>query len=326
MKFFEKLLFPNLDWIQLEISGLCNASCFYCPHTIYRKKWIGKNFSLKDFYNIVPYLKKVKLLYLQGWGEPFLNPNFFDFVEIAKKEGCIVGTTTNGMLIGDKEIDKIIDSGLDIIAFSLTGIKKNDLLREGTKIEKILTIINILHKKRINKGLLTPKIHIAYLLLSSNYDEIEDIPTFFSNSGIDHIVISLLDLIPDSSFESESLIPKNIQEYNLLTDKLERITIKGKKEKLEISFNIPHPHKKSKVCSERALSALFINSLGYVSPCIFTGIPAEDVKNLYFGNIKNKNLYSIWNSKEYKKFREDYIIENPPSPCNFCNKFRIIHS
>jgi hypothetical protein len=29
--------YPNLDWIQVEVSSYCNAGCIYCPHTAYKK-------------------------------------------------------------------------------------------------------------------------------------------------------------------------------------------------------------------------------------------------------------------------------------------------
>uniref|UniRef100_A0A7C4AJN3 Radical SAM protein n=1 Tax=Thermodesulfovibrio aggregans TaxID=86166 RepID=A0A7C4AJN3_9BACT len=161
MKLIEKIMMPHLDWIQIEVSGLCNASCFYCPNTLYRKNWNGRILTLNEFMQIVPYLKKVKLLHLQGWGEPFLNK---------------VGTTTNGMLLKESQIEKIIESKIDIIAFSLAGINKNDELRAGTKIEKILDIINDLNKIKTRKKIFNPKIHIAYMLLKSNFYEFEEIP------------------------------------------------------------------------------------------------------------------------------------------------------
>ncbi|MGB9822286.1 radical SAM/SPASM domain-containing protein [Thermodesulfovibrio sp.] len=322
MKLIEKILMPHLDWIQIEVSGLCNASCFYCPHTTHRKSWKGRNLTIDEFLKIVPYLKKVKLLYLQGWGEPFCNPNFFKFVEIAKKSGCMIGTTTNGMLIENSHIDKIIELEMDIIAFSLTGIEKNDILRAGTKIDKVFKVIEQLNERKRKNRISKPKIHIAYMLLRSNLDELEQIPEIFSKIGIDHVVVSLLDFIPDSSLKNESLIPETEEEFNTLKNKAVNVIKEGKKLNLSISFNIPHPFKKGESCSENPLKAIFINSLGYVSACVFTGIPAEGFNNLYFGNITEKTLPSIL--KNSKDFRKKFISNNSTLPCNNCPKHRIL--
>lgn len=324
MGFIEKILMPSLDWIQIEVSGLCNASCFYCPHTTHKGTWKGKNLNFSEFSFIIPYLKKVKLIYLQGWGEPFCNPDFFKFVNIAKKSGCKVGTTTNGMLIEESFIEKIVDTQMDIIAFSLTGIKKNDILRNGTKINKVFKVIEKLNEEKIKKGVFEPKIHIAYMLLKSNIDELMEIPEVFSKVGIQHVIVSILDFVPQKSLEKESLVPKTEEEFNMLKNIALNVINEGKKFNLPISFNISHPFKKRKICVENATKAIFINSLGYVSPCVFTGIPAEGFKNLYFGNITEKPLPLILRNREFKEFIKSYLSGSSSLPCSSCPKMRIV--
>ena len=98
--YFHSLFLPRFDWIQVEVSSFCNAACVYCPHTVYRNQWLNKHMTLETFEHLVPAFRNTKLVYLQGWGEPFLNPYFFTMAERAKKAGCRVGTTTNGMEIG----------------------------------------------------------------------------------------------------------------------------------------------------------------------------------------------------------------------------------
>lgn len=322
MKLIEKILMPYLDWIQIEVSGFCNASCFYCPHTTHRKSWRGRNITLQEFQKIVPYLKRVKLLHLQGWGEPFCNQDFFKFVEIAKKYGCQVGTTTNGMLIEDSHIEKIVDLNIDIIAFSLAGVINNDTMRLGTETLKIFKVIEKLNETKTKKGASKPRIHIAYMLLRSNFEEIYKISEFFTSKGIDHIQISFLDFIPLPELKKESVAPQNEKEFESIKNKALEVINEGRKRNLRISFNIPHPFKKGK-CSENPVYSLFINSEGYVSPCVFTGIPCRELNPLYFGNIKEKPLPLIWREKEYKYFRKKHYSQTPPSICRLCPKIRI---
>ncbi len=318
----KKFLFPSLSWIQFEISGLCNAKCFYCPHTVYKEKWRGRNFTFNEFIKIVPYLKKVKLLYLQGWGEPFCNPEFFDILKSAKENNCSVGTTTNGMLLDNSHLEKIVKLKLDIIAFSLAGIEKNNKLREGTKIEKIFELINELnHLKEKNKTIY-PRINIAYMLLKSNLDELEKLPWVFKDKGIDDIVISLLDFVPHPKLLDESIVPKTAEEFEFLKNTFLKIKEIGNKNNISIYLNLSDPHKKG-LCSEKPINSLFINSLGYVSPCVFKGIPSEKAENLYFGNLNEKNLLKIWTEKDYKNFRKIHSKGSIPFYCENCNKWRI---
>ena len=45
--------------------------------------------------------KEVKLVCLQGWGEPLEHENILGMVRVAKMAGCEVGLTTNGMLLNE---------------------------------------------------------------------------------------------------------------------------------------------------------------------------------------------------------------------------------
>ncbi len=323
MKLLDKLLMPSFLWIQVEISSFCNAECFYCPHTIYRKTWKNRNLSLHEFKKIVPFLEKTKLLYLQGWGEPFCNPSFFDFVEIGKKKGCKIGTTTNAMLIEASHLEKIIELEMDFISFSLTGIKTNDLLRKGTSIKKVLKIIESLNVLKDKKGVKKPQINIAYMLLKSNFNEIDNITEEFKNKGIEQVVISLLDFIPEISIKSESLVPQTEKEFIKLRDKLLETVQRGEEKGLSVSFNLSHPNRIRHTCSEKPLNAIFINCLGNVSPCVFTGIPAKEPTTLCFGNINSDSLLKIWRSTAYKNFRGKHSSENKPYVCKDCPKIRI---
>ena len=77
--FFDRLFgsnYPQLDWIQVEISSYCNASCVYCPHWAFRRNLQNRFLSIQAFRNLVPAFSNTHLVYLQGWGEPFTHPQF----------------------------------------------------------------------------------------------------------------------------------------------------------------------------------------------------------------------------------------------------------
>ena len=119
--FYEHLLphrYPQLDWIQVEISSHCNANCIYCPHSAFRANWQNRFLPIEVFQNLIPAFDKTRLIYLQGWGEPFMHPHFFKMLQIAKSADCMVGTTTNGTLLRRETIEKMVCRGLDIIGFS----------------------------------------------------------------------------------------------------------------------------------------------------------------------------------------------------------------
>lgn len=64
-------------------------------------------------------------------GEPFLRKDIFEIIKFANNSGVITDVTTNGSLLDDTIIKKIIDYRLPKIILSLEGIdrKTHDELR-----------------------------------------------------------------------------------------------------------------------------------------------------------------------------------------------------
>jgi phosphatidylserine/phosphatidylglycerophosphate/cardiolipin synthase-like enzyme len=62
-----------------------------------------------------------KLIALWNFGEPFLNPEIFDMIGYAEERGVRVRVSTNSTFLGDREIDRIFESGLSSIIVCLDG-------------------------------------------------------------------------------------------------------------------------------------------------------------------------------------------------------------
>lgn len=331
----QKLYTPELDWIQIEVSSHCDASCVYCPHAVFRNIWLNRHLSLSTFRRLLPALSEVKLVYLQGWGEPFQNPDFFEMVKLAKDAGCMVGTSTNGMLINHNMIGQIIESGMDIIAFSLAGIDdNNDTIRKGTHFKAVTEAIESINREKEKAGTTLPSINIAYMLLRSRMQDLARLPAIFGGSGINQVVISTLDFIPDRKFVNEAILPDNDAEYGRLRAHLEKTAADGKSAGLDIHYNLFNPSKRREVCTENIRNALFVSSVGAISPCVFTNMPitASSIKDknmffpyrrLTFGNINEHTLSRIWNQKDYKFFRNSFNTNRFPETCIKCPKLYI---
>jgi len=332
-----KKSYPHLDWIQVEISSICNGKCVYCPHTEYRTNWQNRLLPMELFQKITPAFARTKLVHLQGWGEPFTHPHFMDFLRLAKKEDCLVGTTTNGTMLDSEKIKEFVDEGLDIIGFSLVGIdEKNDSIRRGTRISEVLRCIDEIHRIRNSYSTDNPRIHIAYMLLRSGLNDMHKIPAFSVNSGISQTVISSLSLVVSSAMETESILASDKKECRKLMNDFYQIRKEAEDQGTEISFNIVSPLMEESYCSENIERALFVGSDGSVSPCVMAQIPVEGdnfhyfrgkrqpVRRLAFGNISDESLNTIWNKKEYKNFINSFIRDKTVPFCKDCLKHFIL--
>ena len=172
------------DWLQVEVSSQCPAACIYCPTALFRKGGSNLLMSMETYHRLLPAFSRTRMVFLQGWGEPFLNPHLFEMVRQAKSAGCQVGTTTNGMLLDTDKLAGLVNSGMDMVAFSLAGCSEtNDSVRKGTRLAHVLEAIRQLNRIKENERTARPVIHIAYMLLRSGLDEIEQLPSLLAGFG-----------------------------------------------------------------------------------------------------------------------------------------------
>jgi MoaA/NifB/PqqE/SkfB family radical SAM enzyme len=309
---------PMLDWIQVEITSRCNAHCTYCPRTAYGNHWPGGDLSPDLFEALAPFFATTRMVHLQGWGEPLLHRDFFSMVGLARKSGCRVSTTTNGMLLDRKNITRLVASGMDHLAFSLAGIgARNDEVRCGTKFETILRAIA--EVAAVKKELRTdsPAVNVAYLLLRSDLSSLPEIVPALEGRGIENIIVSMLDFIVARDFESERIAPRKETEYRELKCKLDGLVEEGKRAGLTVHYRLADPGKRNRACTENPGRSLFVSADGTVSPCVFTNINASGVSHivkgcdeiyerLTFGNLSDDPLSSIWRNERYADFRKSF--------------------
>ncbi len=327
---------PRFDWIQVEPTTYCNASCLYCPHTVYGDAWVNRHMSMGTFERLQPILKRTGLVFLQGWGEPLLSPHFFQMAAVAKASGCAVGASTNGTLLDIDVAKQLIKQGFDIIAFSLAGTtERNDLRRKGTKLHDVLARIEMLDKTKTEYKSDYPAIHVAYLLLRQGLDEIHKLPEILKNRGIKQVVISTLDFVPSDELKSQCLRPSTLSEFEELQGMLDGIVSAGAKYGIEIVYYLQSPSERRTWCTENIHHAFFVSASGDVSPCVFTNLPVqagfcyikgrkEKYQRTVFGNVNEETADSIWRKKEYRTFRDSMYTINLPAPCVECPKLYVV--
>jgi radical SAM protein with 4Fe4S-binding SPASM domain len=83
---------------------------------------------------------KTEFIWLQDYGEPFLNKKIFHMISYARGKGLKVGISTNGTVLTDKIIDGIFASGLDYLIFAIDGATKEtyEKIRVGANYDKVV--------------------------------------------------------------------------------------------------------------------------------------------------------------------------------------------
>lgn len=328
-----RLFGKRFDWLQVEATSHCNAACIYCPRTVYRHAWQSRHLSLDTFRKLLPELPRARLVHLQGWGEPFLNPDLFAMLSLAKQQGCQVSLTTNGMLLDEDKIQALMESGLDVLAFSLAGLAENhNRVRQGTDYGTVLRNIRAVHDAKQRHRSPRPILHLAYMVLRSGLADLPGLPAAVSGLGLAQIVLSTLDFVPHRELLPEVLLPQNREEYQELAAIFEEVAQSARRHGIQVHHYLS-PADGRRQCPENVLRACFINAIGQVSPCVFTNLPVRDVShvthavesphvNLIFGNINLTSLDAVWQSTAYRAFRRSHSQGELPSVCRSCGRVR----
>jgi MoaA/NifB/PqqE/SkfB family radical SAM enzyme len=311
---------PLFDCIQVEVSSICNAECPYCVQACYKDQWKGGLMDMDTFQRLKPAFSMANLVFLQGWGEPLLHPKFWEMVQRVKSTGAKVGFTTNGTLLDEETLSKLLNSGLDIMGVSLAGIAPDthERLRKGCDLAHLGAALKKLKKMKDGPGDRGPSVHIAFMLLRSNRHELAQLPVLAAEWGVSQIVVSHLNLIGSEVMQEESLLahPGLLPEVGAT---LQRTKEQAAEEGIELHYHTPELENPCQLCTENVLRTCFVSYRGDVSPCVMTNLSVKDGtapidyfkdqahsrENFIFGNINEHSLLEIWNSPKARRFREE---------------------
>lgn len=310
---------PALDWLQVDITSHCNAACIYCPRHVFRDRWLKRHLPFEVFQRLLPDAGRTAMVHLQGWGEPFCHPDFFRMLKAAKAAGLKVGTTTNGLLVDDETATRLVEEGLDVLAFSLAGIDQaHDRIRRGTSLDQVKRAVAAVHRAKERLNLKTPVINAAYMMLRSGLNDLDLLPSFLEKHGFSGAVVNSLSLVVDPALTHESVLAATRDEYQRLSNRADALREEASARGLNLAFHVCTQFSETRFCSENVGRALVVGSDGAFGPCVMTRLPLDGPEHYYFkgkkgllpdlsfGNARDDSLAEVWRQSDYRHFRRTF--------------------
>ena len=311
------------DCIQVEVTSRCPGRCRYCPHTTMGALWHPRDMDMETLTLLWPLMRRASRVHLQGWGEPLLNPLFFDMVALARRAGCAVSTTTCGLIMNAEAAIKIVEGGLDIVAFSLAGTDStSNASRHGVDFDRVCEAVSLLQSVRRARTAVHLEIHFAYLMLASTMEAVRGLPALMQRLGVHAAVISTLDYIPSPDLESEGFGLHEPEKLARATAVLRETEAEARSLGLGFHWVLPRSTTPGTGCRENIGRSLFVGADGSVSPCVYVNLPAAgvDPERRVFGNVHDQDPLEIWEGQEFRRFRDGLAGGNPDLPCMGCPK------
>jgi radical SAM superfamily enzyme YgiQ (UPF0313 family)/MoaA/NifB/PqqE/SkfB family radical SAM enzyme len=270
-------------WLTIDPASMCNLKCPFCPTGQGRNSRTKTMLSFDQFKLIMDQLGRY-LIHIDfcNWGEPLLNKDIYKMIKLAKRYGINTKIDSNFTVLGDGDIDRLLDSGVDKVKVSIDGVTPETYAkyRVGGSYDAAMSNLSRLLDRKRQLCRTYPKVEWQFLVFRHNEHEIDSVRKLAAEIGVDKLGVTKA-FIGDKSWMPTLSEYSN---YNLekLRDEATRF------EETSDCFKV-----NNSLC-DWPWEALVINSNGSVSPCC----SVEDEKD-DFGNIFDSGVSKIWNSPDF---------------------------
>lgn len=320
-----------LDCVQVEVTSCCAGRCVYCPHTTQTGSWRSRHMPDEVFAALWPLLRRSGRAHLQGWGEPLLHPRFFDFAALARKAGCRVSSTSCGLHMDADLAARLVESGMDMLAFSLVGTDAaSNAARAGVSFERVCEAIRMVRAAqrgrsgRAVSGENFPEVHLAYLMLADRIEAVAGLPRLMEELDVRMAVVSTLDYIAAPSQAVLAFAPEETDKIARARAVLERAAAEAATGGREIYYALPGPRAVADAggCRENVTRSLYVDADGALSPCVYLNVPAgeDGPRRRVFGNARDGDPWELWNGETFREFRAALANNAPDACCLACPK------
>ncbi|MFC1954519.1 radical SAM/SPASM domain-containing protein [Chloroflexota bacterium] len=284
--------------VRIEPASVCNLKCIHCSTGMLENNNRGV-MSVETFQIALREIEVLnpRVVVLYHGGEPFINKNIFGMIRQLKSRGVgFIKTVTNGMLLDESMILKIIQSGLDSIEFSLDGNspEENDEIRVGSNYQKVLALIKQLITLKHDLASEIPEVFVANCQIPTQ-SELEQ-----GNPVIPNYIASDFSQYDNSKIKFKTCFPIHWTGFPVDTSKYRLSTPVGME---QTSNYCEHP-----------VEQITIRHNGDVVACCY------DITSTYvLGNIKEVSIKDIWNNERYRALRRSFRSKSYLPLCENCN-------
>jgi MoaA/NifB/PqqE/SkfB family radical SAM enzyme len=199
--FYGRLRVEFPSQIIMAVTEICNLACIHCPHPEFKKSQHYGGRYLDPALN-VKMVNEVRLhgqglaqyIRYTGDGEPLIHPHSYEMIEYAcRHSGVFVTLTTNGMIMNEKRMRRLLDSGVHMIDVSVDAFTPETYAKIRVNGDLNVTRANILRLiDWVKRSKLQTKVVVSYVEQPMNANETKDFEKFWNDRGADYVVIRRL--------------------------------------------------------------------------------------------------------------------------------------
>lgn len=199
--FYGRLSADFPSQIILDTTEVCNLACIHCPHPEFKKsphyagRTLGAELNAKVVEEVRDHGKGItQYIRYTGEGEPLIHPGIFPILDYTVREsGVPVTLTTNGTLLTDARIEKLLETKLHLVDISIDALSSEAYatIRVNGDLEVTRSNVQRLIRRARATGSKT-RIVVSFVEQPQNTSEAEGFEAFWKSEGADYVVIRRL--------------------------------------------------------------------------------------------------------------------------------------
>jgi len=300
--------------LQVESAIACNLRCVMCPWREIAETVENRGLMSQEIWQAIrPHLAEIKSIDFTGGGEPLLQPKLADWISEAHAAGCETGFLSNGLLLDNEKLQRILEAGPDWICISLDAADAAlyERIRVGSNFDRV--IANLAALTRLRNGQ-NPKIMINFVLMDLNFHQVEDMVRLASQLGVDQLNFKQCEVIRGESGKGHGLFAaEETRKIRRLKKTLVKARRLAKKSNISTTAFAFTPAERP-VCEQDPRDSLFIRYDGLAAPCINLAIGGPTtflgkevlIPNVHYGRLPDIDLLELWQSETAVKYRRQF--------------------
>jgi pyruvate-formate lyase-activating enzyme len=199
--FYDRLSAEFPSQVVVDITEVCNLACIHCPHpefkqsSHYSARYLEPELNRRMVDEVRRHGRgRTQYIRYTSEGEPLVHPACYDMLEYAvANSGVMVTLTTNGTILNEKRVHKLLASGLHMIDVSIDAhteatyrkIRVNgDLTVTRTNVQRLIRLA------RETGG--RTRVVVSYVEQPENAAETKDFEAFWKAQGAAYVVVRRL--------------------------------------------------------------------------------------------------------------------------------------
>jgi len=296
----------------LEPTNRCNGACPICARHFWDEEANPPADMLPEVLDRLDDLMvTADTVFAFGHGEPTIAPLFWDIAVRAKEKGCRVEITTNGLILDEAFINRLVAAQVDIVNLSLDAVEPADLKRRrGLDITQAEKALAYLTRRKYEQGSTLPEAGLTVVVDRDNLRELPGLFRFAEKLNARSLLVNHLVAWHESLHEKSAY-----HEPERLAAAFAQLREAARDSQVEVV--LPFEAIERGVCPH-PLRMFFVRASGEVWPCCNAAF-RNDRYSFAVGHVLRDAPRDIWNGPAYRELRRAFLRGEPlPEHCRTC--------